>query len=340
MAINKARVNRARKPERIASAPDDWADHRPALSLWSGAAWRYFRRVSAANSISEPTLAAWLASGALCEADGGRLYHQVAGAGPWLVCFHGFPTSSWDWHRVLPALARHRRVLVFDFPGYGLSEKSAGRDYSLLRQLDAATALLRSLGVVEFDLVAHDMGNSVACELLHRLETGATELRPRSLTLLNGGIYMDLHRPLLTQRLLRVPLLGELTARLSSWRVFSHQFRQVYARPEQFDEAHYRQHWELLRHNDGRRILAKIAGYMRERVRRGERWLGPLHRTTLPLTLVWGRDDPVAVYAIAERLCRRNPRARLVTLAGVGHYPQLEAPAEVAAAILRVIGVE
>ena len=95
-----------------------------------------------------------------------------------------------------------------------------------------------------------------------------------------------------------MPLLGELTARLSSWRVFSHQFRQVYARPEQFDEAHYRQHWELLRHNDGRRILAKIAGYMRERVRRGERWLGPLHRTTLPLTLGWGREDPVAVYAV------------------------------------------
>lgn len=280
-------------------------------------------------------MAEWQAGAQFMVVDGVRLHYRIEGDGPWLVCFHGFPTSAWDWHALVPRLAQKRRVLTFDFPGYGLSEKSPDRDYSLLRQLDAAEALCRALDIVEFDLLAHDMGTTVACELLHRGETGATGLRPRTLTLLNGGIYMDLHRPVLTQRLLRTPILGELTARLSTWGIFRRQYSRVYANPRQFDDAHYRHQWNLLLHNHGRRTLAKVAGYMRERVRRSDRWTGPLHRTSLPLTLIWGRRDLVAVYAIAERLCHRNPGARLITLDDIGHYPQLEDPATVAQHLLR-----
>jgi pimeloyl-ACP methyl ester carboxylesterase len=275
----------------------------------------------------------WAMGGALAELDGVDLYYRVAGGErPWLVCFHGFPTSSWDWHLLLPFLERTHRVLVFDFPGYGLSGKPVDRDYSLIRQLDAAEALFDRLGIRSFDLLAHDMGNSVACELLRRRERGDYPFELRSLTLLNGGVYMDLHRPLLTQRLLRTPLAGALLARLSSWRVFRAQYPRVYANPERFDEAHYLSQWSLMLNNQGRRTLHRIAGYMRERVRMGDLWLGPLHRLELPLRLIWGDQDPIAVHAIAERICRNQPSAELITLPGVGHYPQLEAPARTARA--------
>jgi pimeloyl-ACP methyl ester carboxylesterase len=268
-------------------------------------------------------LHSWRAAGRTRLVDDTEVWYRVKGQGDWLVCFHGFPTSSWDWHRVLPALARHRKVLLFDFPGYGLSAKPPERDYSLLRQLDAAEALMINLGIESFDLLTHDMGNSVACELLYRLENGQTNLQPRSLTMLNGGVYMDLHQPLPTQRLLRTPVLGPLVARFSSWWLFRNQYPNVY------------EQWDLMLNHDGRRVLASIAGYMRERVRHGDRWLGPLHRTTLPLTLIWGRKDPIAVEAIANRLCRNNPAARLRLLESTGHYPQLEAPEEMVSAWLR-----
>jgi len=151
-------------------------------------------------------LLTWMASGKFASVDGTGVWYRVMGRGPWLVLFHGFPTSSWDWHRLLPLLTHHHRVLIFDFPGYGLSDKPPGRDYSLLRQMDAVEELLKMLGITEFDLLAHDMGASVACELLHRLETSQTSLSLRSLTILNAGIYMDMHQPLPTQRLLRTPV--------------------------------------------------------------------------------------------------------------------------------------
>lgn len=279
-------------------------------------------------------LLTWQSTGGYITVDNVSLYYQVRGSGPWLVCFHGFPTSSWDWQYLLPLLSRHYRVLIFDFPGYGLSGKPTDRSYSLLRQLDAAEALMKAQGIEDFELLAHDMGNSVLCELLYRLEQGSSQFRPKRITLLNGGIYMDLHQPLLTQRLLRIPLLGRLVARFSSWKVFRYQYPKVYAEPEQFDEQHYLDQWALILHNQGRKTLAKVAGYMRERVKRGNRWLGPLERTEIPVHLIWGSKDPIAIPAIANRLVHRHPGIRLSVLDGIGHYPQLEAPEQVAEIML------
>jgi len=281
-------------------------------------------------------LQTWMASGHSVSLDGVNIWYKTTGKGPWLVCFHGFPTSSWDWHRLLPLLRPHHRVLVFDFPGYGLSEKKPDRDYSLLRQADAVEALLQMLGIKEFDLLAHDMGASVACEFLHRLEVSQSSVQLHSLTILNASIYMEMYQPLPTQRLLRVPVLGELAARLSSYRSFRYQYPGVYARPDEFDEAHYQQQWSLILNNDGRGVLAKIAKYMKERERRGDRWLGPLSRTTLPLQLIWGRLDPIAVYDIAKTICRHNAGISLQTLDDVGHYPQLESPQKLVKALLEI----
>lgn len=276
----------------------------------------------------------WRDEGRFAHADGVDMFYRCSENDvnlPWLVCFHGFPTSSWDWHRILPQLEKRFRVLVFDFPGYGLSGKPVDRDYSLKRQLDAAEALLEKLGIERFDLLAHDMGNSVACELLLRREGGGYRFSLNRLILLNGGIYMELHRALLTQKLLRTPVVGAITGRLTSWRVFRLQYPRVYADPAAFDEAHYRAQWALLLNNGGRRTLHRVAGYMRERTRMGEAWTGPLHRFDLPLKVIWGREDPIAVYAIAQKLCASNSRAELITLDGIGHYPQLEAPEQLSA---------
>jgi pimeloyl-ACP methyl ester carboxylesterase len=289
------------------------------------------------NDLTSP-LQSWMAGGRFALLDGVELFYRVGALRhrhlPWLVCFHGFPTSSWDWHLLMPLLEKSYRVLVFDFPGFGLSGKPTDRNYSLTRQLDAAEALLKHLGIMEFDLLAHDMGNSVACEMLYRREQGGYPFDLKSLCLLNGGIYMDLHQPLLTQRLLRTPVIGALTARFSSWQIFRRQYPQAYARPEQFDDTHYRSQWAFMLNNQGRRTLHKVAGYMKERQRMGDRWTGPLHRLDLPLRLIWGRRDPIAIHAIAEKLCAANPSARLYTLDEEGHYPQLEAPLEVARCFL------
>ena len=272
------------------------------------------------------TIREWEAQGRFFEHEGCPVWYRCDGAGPWLVVLHGFPTSSWDFHRVLEKLSARFRVLLFDFPGYGLSGKPPNRNYSLMKQCDTVLALLADQGIGQAHVLAHDMGATVAAEWLHRRHEGLERPKVLSVTLLNGGIYPELHRPLPTQRLLRSPLLGRLTARFSGYPVFRNQYPKVYSFPEKFDEAHYRTQWALMRHNGGRAVLAKLAGYMRERQRYGSRWWTPLEQLDLPFQIVWGHEDPIAVPDIAERLQITHGKARLSMLAGVGHYPQLEAP--------------
>ena len=57
-----------------------------------------------------------------------------------LLLLHGFPESSFSFHKVLKGLAKlFDRVVLFDFPGYGLSDKPiANYTYSLFEQADVA----------------------------------------------------------------------------------------------------------------------------------------------------------------------------------------------------------
>ena len=65
---------------------------------------------------------------------------------PPLLVLHGFPTSSFDFHRVVDRLAAHRRVLLFDMLGFGLSDKP-DLSYAMALQADLAMALVDDLGV-------------------------------------------------------------------------------------------------------------------------------------------------------------------------------------------------
>ena len=59
-----------------------------------------------------------------------------------LVLLHGFPSSSLDFHRILPRLAEGRRVVLLDFPGFGYSDKPTAYGYSLMEQADVVLMVL------------------------------------------------------------------------------------------------------------------------------------------------------------------------------------------------------
>ncbi|MEZ4409414.1 MAG: alpha/beta fold hydrolase [Polyangiales bacterium] len=60
------------------------------------------------------------------------------------MILHGFPTSSHDFAGVIPTLARERRVVCFDFLGFGYSAKPERFSYSLMEQCDATSRVARA----------------------------------------------------------------------------------------------------------------------------------------------------------------------------------------------------
>lgn len=271
---------------------------------------------------------AWRAGGRVLRACGRDVFVRDEGAGavPLLV-LHGMPSSSFDFAPVWPALAARRRVVALDFPGYGFSDKPADYSYSLLEQADVVEVVARTLGLAHVDLWAHDMGTSVATELLARQAAGLLHFEVGRLVLMNGAVHAEMAHLTLAQRLLRRRAIGPLFARVVSRRIFHLQMGRVLARPVApgtLDDL-----FALIRHRDGHLRLPRIMGYYAERVRFRERWVGALRSFARPSLILWGERDPVAVFAIAERLAQEIPHAHLEALDGVGHYPQLEAPERV-----------
>src|ERR1700733_4750147 len=87
----------------------------------------------------------------------GKLYaRDYKGAGPAFVLMHGFPDNLHIWDDLVPYLiASGRRVVTFDFLGFGASDKIAGAVYSFKQQLGDLEAVVETLGLGKIVPVAH-----------------------------------------------------------------------------------------------------------------------------------------------------------------------------------------
>jgi pimeloyl-ACP methyl ester carboxylesterase len=93
--------------------------------------------------------------------------------------------------------------------------------------------------------------------------------------------------------------------------------------------------WGLIDRADGRLRLPKTIRYIEERQRYVRRWIGALERLDVPVLVAWGVRDPVSLFAIGERLAQQIPGADLLRWSELGHYPQVEDAARVAADVER-----
>jgi pimeloyl-ACP methyl ester carboxylesterase len=255
-----------------------------------------------------------------------------------LVLLHGFPTSSLDWSRVWDPLVARHRVIAVDLPGYGFSAKPADYSYSLLEQADVVELALRDHGVQRAHLVAHDMGTSVATELLARRAAGLLHFEVDRVVLMNGSVHAELAHLTPSQKLLRRPWLGPLFARAASATTYRLQLRRILGRQEALTDADLADQFALIRLADGHLRLPTIIEYYDERIRFRRRWIGALEQLDRPALILWGRRDPVAVPAIAEALAAETPGARLVWMEELGHYPQLEDPGRVVTELEAFLG--
>lgn len=263
----------------------------------------------------------WRAAGRLHSWRGLPLYvRDSGGTGEPLLLLHGFPTSSWDWRHIWADLASRYRVVAFDYIGFGLSAKPRSGPYFIFAYADQAEAVLRELGIARPHILAHDLGDTVAQELLAR---GGYA----SCALLNGGVFPELHRARPAQKLLRSPV-GPLVARLASRRTFDRNMQQIFgATPPSREELDGM--WELASREHGTHNFDRIIDYIGERRLYRERWVAPLLAPQIPTCMINGHADPVSGRHVVDTLRRLAPGVEIFDLPGVGHYPQIETPSKV-----------
>ena len=279
-----------------------------------------------------PRAAEWIAENdTLVSRRGHRIAFRRCGVGPTLLLLHGFPTWSYDYAEVASDLARDHDVITLDFLGYGASEKPNPYEYSVAESADIVEDLTAQLDVKSVRLVIHDYGGIVGQELVDRANRGQLSFTIDSLIMLNSGIVYSAYRPTRLQKLLIQPVIGRLLAgRVSAARLRSalDAIRGTPLTDTEFDDL-----WLGLSRDNGHKLSHLLIKYNAERAIHHRRWEAALANWTGPLHLVWGLDDPVSGRHVLEQATKVLPHAAVTELAGVGHYPQSEAPQAVIAAV-------
>ena len=227
-----------------------------------------------------------------------------------LLLLHGLGESLAGWAQVAGPLARTFEVHLVDLPGHGLSQPPP--DWRLETLASAVGAYAR--GLRDPIVVGHSLGGWLALRLCL-----SEALRPAGIVLVNPG--------------------GATLGR-ESWAPFLHL---VSARDEdgvaRYLERAFHRPPLALRLFPGEVIRAMSAPACRGVLEalEEEDFLREADLSSLraPLRLVWGERDRLLPEGTLDFFRRALPRSELVVLERAGHLPHLEAPRQLARALLR-----
>lgn len=255
----------------------------------------------------------------------GEVAYEVFGEGPPVVLVHGTPTRSYLWRNIVPALAEHRSVYVYDLLGYGESEKGEGQDVSIAAQARLLKELVEAWGLEEPAIAGHDIGGGIV-------------LRAQ---LLEGVRFSRV-------ALLDAVVLGpRLSApRSSTWHVREHA--EAYkAMPNHLFGAFFSAYLgEANSKLGGDAFEAYLAPWLGEEGRRAfvrqalqfeERHTAEIEprlaSVEVPVLVVWGEKDGWLDPSLALRLRNEIPGSELKLIQEGGHFVQEDAPEEIAKAL-------
>jgi haloalkane dehalogenase len=253
--------------------------------------------------------------------DGKRIHYRTCGTGHVVLLVHGWPTSSYLWRNVMPAIAAGgMRAVALDLPGFGGSDKPADGSYSFPFFSRVLDGFVDHLGVRTVDLVVHDLGGPVG------LFWAATHPeRVERLALLNTIVYPELSwAVLLFMGLNALPVVRDLftTPRGLAWAM-----NFGVARPLPSDVM--AEYLAPFAERGARRALQKAAGsnLHRDGMKKIEAYIKSLQ---IPVRLIYGDRDPILpeIGRTMSRVKRDVPHAELTVLPGAKHFIHEDCPDE------------
>jgi pimeloyl-ACP methyl ester carboxylesterase len=262
------------------------------------------------------------------ELHGDRVAYRDAGDGAEaLLLIHGMAGSSETWRAVIPQLSKNYRVVAPDLLGHGQSAKPRG-DYSLGAFAVWLRDLLDELGISRATIVGQSLGGGVAMQFVYQ----HPDYCQRLILISSGGLGPDVGW---TLRLLSAPgaelILPVIAPRpvltvgnkLRTWfgaaGIQSPRGAELWNAYSSLSDAETRQAFL--------RTLRSVVDYRGQAV-------SALNRLNMaaemPTMAIWGDQDRIIPVDHAYAAQAARPESRLEVLEGVGHFPHVERPSEVA----------
>lgn len=252
-----------------------------------------------------------------------------------LVILHGYLTSSYDYYKVLPELSKHYRVVVFDFIGFGFSEKLDKQYFTIIDQADSVLELCRLMDLKNITLFAHDYGTEVAQEIIARQNYSLIDITIEKYILCNGNMPLDHSFFLDYHKKVKEHVAKKLIATVASFGMYKKAIREVFFDENKITDAELTEMWFQLELNKGRDVINFVHHYIRERKIFWHRWVKGLKENKVPIKLILGRQDPVNNESKTDPLAEKIEEIEILWIENCGHYPMLESPKEWIEAVLK-----
>ena len=267
-----------------------------------------------------------------------RIYaREYPGEEPSIILMHGFPDNLHLYDRLVPFLSPPRRVITFDFLGWGSSDKPLGYPYTARNQDGDLNAVITQLKLRQVVLVAHDASGPPAIDwaLEHPDQTA-------TLVLLNTYYCtMPTLRAPEAIFLFSTPLIRSVALPVST--AFNHLiFRRMYwwQVGRFFRDAEIRDRFVPLLYQQfdatpsTRPAFFSLNNDLRPTIRAGSKAVPKLKAFRRPVRIIFGASDPYLNKGVAERFHELFPTSDLFLLPTARHFVQMDEPEEVARLIL------
>jgi pimeloyl-ACP methyl ester carboxylesterase len=270
--------------------------------------------------------------GAFMDVDGVRLHYRDWGSGPAVVLVHGNIVTGDDYNTsgVAQRLTGLCRVIIFDRPGFGYSERPRWRPWTAQEQAELLHKALMQLEVQRPVVVGHSWGTLVALAMAIRYPANTA-----GLVLLSGYYFPTLRLDSLLVAVAAIPILGDVLrytiAPVFGWLTMPLTKRMMFApapvtaqfRAEYSDAMALRPSQIRATCVDGTTMVPSVM-----RLRHHYAAL------SMPVAIMAGAGDKVVSRRLAERLRAVIPGSSLQIIGGAGHMIHHVATERVVRAIL------
>ena len=267
-----------------------------------------------------------------------RIYaRDYRGEEPTIILLHGFPDNLHLYDRLVPYLSPHRRVVTFDFLGWGASDKPAGFSYTSANQMLELDAVIKQLGLGKVVLVAHDASGPPAIDwaidqperiaglvLLNTYYCEMPTLRPpEAIWLFSTPFIRNIARPV-------SQMFGNLIfRRMYQWQV-GRFFRDADVRSD-FVPLLYQQFDAI---PSARPAFFSLNEDLLPTIRSRSKMIPKLKDFRRPVRIIFGDADPYLNKGVAQSFHELFPTSELFLMPGARHFVQMDEPEEVARLIL------
>jgi pimeloyl-ACP methyl ester carboxylesterase len=266
-----------------------------------------------------------------------RIYvRDHPGNEPAIVLMHGFPDNLHLYDRLVPLLAP-RRVVCFDFLGWGRSDKPVGYPYTAANQAGDLDAVIGQLQLAQAVLVAHDASGPPAIDwaldhpervaglvLLNTYYCAMPTLRaPEAIWLFSTPLVRSIARPV-------SQMFGNWIFRRMYWWQVGRFFRDAEVR-DVFVPLLYQQFDAV---PGARPAFFRLNEDLLPTIRSRTEKIPQLRAFRRPVRIIFGDADPYLNKGVAERFRKIFPTSELFLVPGARHFVQMDEPAEVARLIL------